>query len=200
MTYQEKYEQWLTFDRETREELLKVTDEKEKIPGKVNIVINRGRLSGSASATFYGEKEEDNYTLLKEILFEKAELWGEDVEKFDPAKISENDTFSFFSIARKEYDELAYSNAFAYFFEKYGVLLDAVGNVVREKYAVDIDPALHAEVLERYSALGLKPYGGFINPEIVPVRKMGRVVDYKIVYSDSYLGQMLQYGKKYSTL
>ncbi len=30
MTYQEKYEQWLTFDEETREELLKVTDEKEK--------------------------------------------------------------------------------------------------------------------------------------------------------------------------
>ena len=30
MTYLEKYEQWLTFDEETREELLKVTDEKEK--------------------------------------------------------------------------------------------------------------------------------------------------------------------------
>ena len=74
------------------------------------------------------------------------------------------------------------------------------GKALVEKYAVDIDPALHAEVLERYSALGLKPYGGFINPEIVPVKKMGRVVDYKIVYSDSYLGQMLQYGKKYSTL
>ena len=76
----------------------------------------------------------------------------------------------------------------------------AAGKALVEKYAVDIDPALHAEVLERYSALGLKPYGGFINPEIVPVKKMGRVVDYKIVYSDSYLGQMLQYGKKYSTL
>ncbi len=30
MTYSEKYEQWLTFDEETKEELLKVTDEKEK--------------------------------------------------------------------------------------------------------------------------------------------------------------------------
>ncbi len=30
MTYLEKYEQWLTFDEETRDELLKVTDEKEK--------------------------------------------------------------------------------------------------------------------------------------------------------------------------
>ena len=76
----------------------------------------------------------------------------------------------------------------------------AAGKALVEKYAVDIDPELHAEVLERYSALGLKPYGGFINPEIVPVKKMGKVVDYQIVYNDNYLDQMLQYGKKYSTL
>ena len=76
----------------------------------------------------------------------------------------------------------------------------AAGKDLVEKYAVDIDPELHAEVLERYSALGLKPYGGFINPEIVPVEEMGEVVDYKIVYNDNYLDQMLQYGKKYSTL
>ena len=76
----------------------------------------------------------------------------------------------------------------------------AAGKALVEKYAVDIDPELHAEVLERYSALGLKPYGGFINPEIVPVKKLGRIVDYKIVYNDNYVDQMLQYGKKYSTL
>ena len=69
-----------------------------------------------------------------------------------------------------------------------------------EKYAVNIDPALHAEVLERYAALGLKPYGGFLNPEIVPVVKRVKVVDYKIEYCDNYLEQMLEYGKKYATL
>ena len=74
------------------------------------------------------------------------------------------------------------------------------GKALVEKYAVDIDPALHKEVLERYAALGLKPYGGFLNPEIVPVKKGCKVVDYEIVYQDSYLGQMLEYGKKYSTL
>ena len=74
------------------------------------------------------------------------------------------------------------------------------GKALVEKYAVNIDPALHAEVLERYAALGLKPYGGFLNPEIVPVVENGEVVDYKIEYCDSYLGQMLEYGKKYSTL
>ena len=76
----------------------------------------------------------------------------------------------------------------------------AAGKALVEKYAVDIDPELHAEVLERYSALGLKPYGGFINPEIVPVKKMGKVVDYQIVYNDNYLDQMLKYGRDYSTL
>ena len=74
------------------------------------------------------------------------------------------------------------------------------GKALVEKYAVNIDPVLHKEVLDRYASLGLKPYGGFINPEIVPVEKDGKVVDYKIVYNDSYLDQMLQYGRKYSTL
>ena len=74
------------------------------------------------------------------------------------------------------------------------------GKALVEKYAVDIDPELHKEVLERYSALGLKPYGGFLNPDIVPVKKFGKVVDYDIVYAEDYLGQMLEYGKKYSTL
>ena len=76
----------------------------------------------------------------------------------------------------------------------------AAGKALVEKYAVDIDQDLHKEVLERYSALGLKPYGGFLNPEIVPVVKGGKVKDYEIVYQESYLDQMLQYGKKYSTL
>ena len=74
------------------------------------------------------------------------------------------------------------------------------GKALVEKYAVNIDPVLHKEVLERYASLGLKPYGGFLNPEIVPVEKGGKVVDYKIVYCDNYLDQMLQYGRRYSTL
>ena len=76
----------------------------------------------------------------------------------------------------------------------------AAGKALVEKYAVDIDYDLHKEVLERYAALGLKPYGGFLNPEIVPVKKGLKVVDYEIVYQDSYLDQMLKYGKEYSDL
>lgn len=74
------------------------------------------------------------------------------------------------------------------------------GKALVENYAVNIDPVLHKEVLERYASLGLKPYGGFLNPEIVPVEKGGKVVDYEIVYCDNYLDQMLRYGRKYSTL
>ena len=74
------------------------------------------------------------------------------------------------------------------------------GKALIQKYAVDIDPVLHKEVLDRYAALGLKPYGGFVNPEIVPVVKDGKVVDYKVEYPDDFLGQMLQYCHKYSTL
>ena len=74
------------------------------------------------------------------------------------------------------------------------------GKALVETYAVNIDPELHREVLDRYASLGLKPYGGFINPEIVPVEKGSKVVDYELVYNDNYLEQMLEYGKKYSTL
>ena len=74
------------------------------------------------------------------------------------------------------------------------------GKALVEKYAIDIDPALHKEVLERYATLNLKPYGGYINPDIVPVKKGGKVVDYKIVYNEDFLQQHLEYGHKYATL
>ena len=76
----------------------------------------------------------------------------------------------------------------------------AAGKALVERYAVNIDPELHKEVLERYAALNLKPYGGFVNPEIVPVVKNGKTVDYEISYTDDYLGQMLKYGEEYSAL
>ena len=74
------------------------------------------------------------------------------------------------------------------------------GKALVQTYAVDIDPQLHKEVLDRYASLELKPYRGFINPEIVPVVKDGKIEDYKIVYGDDFLAQQLYYGKKYRTL
>ena len=75
------------------------------------------------------------------------------------------------------------------------------GKALVETYAVNIDPDLHREVLERYRKLDLKPYGGFVNPDIKPVLDAaGKAVDFKISYPDDYLGQMLEYGIKYRTL
>ena len=74
------------------------------------------------------------------------------------------------------------------------------GKNLVQKYAVNIDPELHREVLERYATLDLKPYRGFINPDIVPVVSGGKAVDYKVVYGDDFLQQQLEYGKKYRTL
>ena len=74
------------------------------------------------------------------------------------------------------------------------------GKALIERYAIHIDPALHKEVRERYASLGLKPYGGFVNPEIVPVIENGKTIDYRVEYTDDFLGQMLEYGKKYRTL
>ena len=72
------------------------------------------------------------------------------------------------------------------------------GKNLVETYAVNIDPQLHKEVLERYAKLNLKPYGGFVNPDIVPVIKDGKIVDYTLEYTDSFLDQQLKYGRDYS--
>ena len=76
----------------------------------------------------------------------------------------------------------------------------AAGKALIDGYAVDIDPALHKEVRERYQALNLRPYGGFLNPDIIPVEKDGQIVDYKVAYPDDFIAQQLDYAHRYSTL
>ena len=76
----------------------------------------------------------------------------------------------------------------------------AAGKALVEKYAVKVDPELHKEVKERYDALGLKPYGGFINPVIVPVEKDGKVVDYTVEYPSDFVAEHLDLGQRYSFL
>ena len=70
-----------------------------------------------------------------------------------------------------------------------------------ETYAVNIDPDLHAEVLERYAKLNLAPYKGFINPWLLPVYdETGEITDIQVNYSESYEHQMLRYSTEYATL
>ncbi len=74
------------------------------------------------------------------------------------------------------------------------------GKELVERYAVQVDPTLHAEVLARYEALHIEPYGGFVNPEYELVERDGRIVDVKISYPANYVEQMLNYSKNYSFL
>ena len=74
------------------------------------------------------------------------------------------------------------------------------GRALVEKYGVKVDPHLHAEVLERYKALDLAPYSGFINPTLKPVMDGGNIVDVEIFYGDNYVEQMLDYSNNYSFL
>lgn len=74
------------------------------------------------------------------------------------------------------------------------------GKALVEDYAIQIDYDLHKEVLERYAGLELKPYKGFVNPDIVPVEKDGKIVDYEVRYCDDFIEQQLAYGRNYKTL
>lgn len=76
----------------------------------------------------------------------------------------------------------------------------AAGKALVERYAVKVDPVIHKEVKERYNALGLKPYGGFINPVVVPVEENGQIVDYKVEYPDDFVAEHIDLGKNYSFL
>ncbi|MEG0806975.1 MAG: dihydrofolate reductase [Alistipes sp.] len=74
------------------------------------------------------------------------------------------------------------------------------GRDIVERYAVTVDPELHKEVRDRYYALNIEPYGGFVNPEFELVEKDGKVVDVKVTYPANYVAQMLDYAKNYSFL
>ena len=70
-----------------------------------------------------------------------------------------------------------------------------------EKYAVNIDPALHREILARYKKLNLAPYKGFINPKMtLQYDEEGTPIDVLLDYEESYTDQMLRYSDEYGTL
>ena len=70
-----------------------------------------------------------------------------------------------------------------------------------ENYGVRVEPELHAEILERYKALDLAPYKGFINPKYELVKNgLGIITDVKVTYDEPYDQQMLRYSREYKTL
>jgi len=74
------------------------------------------------------------------------------------------------------------------------------GKQLVETYGVKVDRELHEEVLERFGKLNIAPYGGFINPKLVPVMEGDKIVDVNIEYPEDFTEQMLYYAKEYSFL
>lgn len=76
-----------------------------------------------------------------------------------------------------------------------------VARMLVEKYAVNIDPELHREILARYKKLNLAPYKGFINPKMtLEMDEEGEITDVVLDYEESYVDQMLRYSDEYGTL
>lgn len=77
----------------------------------------------------------------------------------------------------------------------------AAGKNLVETYGVQVDQAIHAEVLERVAPLDIAPYRGFVNPVFVPVTNDdGEITDIKIENKQSFVEQMMYYSKEHGNL
>ncbi|MFT6845965.1 MAG: dipeptidyl-peptidase-3 [Flavobacteriales bacterium] len=74
------------------------------------------------------------------------------------------------------------------------------GRNLVEDYGVQVDQDIHTEVLARAAKLESAPYGGFINPVLVPVTENGKITDVKVEYPNDFVEQMMNYGANYSFL
>ncbi len=75
----------------------------------------------------------------------------------------------------------------------------AAGKTLVETYGVKVNKSIHAEVLKRVKPLNLAPYNGFVHPIYVPVLdSKGEIIDIKIENKQTFVEQMLYYGKEYS--
>ena len=70
-----------------------------------------------------------------------------------------------------------------------------------ETFGRKLNQDIHKEVLARSEKLNIAPYGGFINPDLVPVKdKDGNITDIKVEYPDDFAKQMLGYSQRYGFL
>jgi dipeptidyl-peptidase-3 len=70
-----------------------------------------------------------------------------------------------------------------------------------ENYGVKVDQNIHQGVLARAEKLNSAPYGGFINPVLVPqMDEQGNVLDIELRYPNDFTKQMLYYSENYGFL
>lgn len=108
---------------------LYIGEEKNRITENDCKLSERERLAGSALTTYYLENTKD-YKDITEKVIGQNDLWGNEISNYTPPKINEDD-FTFFNVIKKVYDELSFSNMFAYYFDKYPKLLEYFLNNVK---------------------------------------------------------------------
>jgi len=74
------------------------------------------------------------------------------------------------------------------------------GKNLVENYGVKVDAELHREVLGRYARLNVKPYRGFVQPKLIPIKNGDRIIDVKVEYPRSFYQQMMEFGSQYGFL
>lgn len=75
------------------------------------------------------------------------------------------------------------------------------GKALVEQYAVKVNQELHQEILDRYAALNLAPYKGFVNPRyIVETDADGNITDVKLDFTEGFIEQHLRYSNDYANL
>lgn len=228
-------------------------DDYYKINNHRYYMLNRDRLSGSAGATFFnsdGKKcmnkkkdeskedfekgkevitqyEKSNYKLLKRIIFDEESLWGKPVEKYSNDDSTHEDTFSFLTITKKEYDELAFSNMFAYYFSKHkdlfkqfvqeahpntkseakeplGIIIDPEYplDIMREKKNIDllIESGNHIFVIENKIKSGINGKKHDIYGQLVQTQ-LGKYMSYvEEEYADPYKRHYLIFAPDYNKI
>tara|TARA_R110002050_G_scaffold300786_1_gene472664 strand:- start:1427 stop:3463 length:2037 start_codon:yes stop_codon:yes gene_type:complete len=74
------------------------------------------------------------------------------------------------------------------------------GKALVENYGVQVDAALHDEVLARSEKLNVPAFSGFVNPIITPVKEGEEIVGFEVTYANSFEEQMLSYSSQYGNL
>jgi dipeptidyl-peptidase-3 len=69
-----------------------------------------------------------------------------------------------------------------------------------ETYGVQVDQKMLAEVKARFATIPTKPYSGFIQPRLIPVYKNGQIVNVLYKHDETFMQQMLRFGKSYGYL
>jgi dipeptidyl-peptidase-3 len=75
------------------------------------------------------------------------------------------------------------------------------GKKLMETYGVQVNRALHEQVLARNATLNLATFRGFVNPVYTLVRDAnGTIIDVTVSYDEDFVTQQLRYSREFSVL